>query len=183
MSSRATSSEPRVAAVRAGVRIQVVTVARMMVEAAVSIGAGVIAGSLLLVAFGLDSVIELLSGGILLRRLSVEARGSGAQLVEKAERRAARIVAVTLALLCLYVLASAVYGLVTQVKPAASPVGIAVSAAAVLIMPYLGLTKRRLAARLDSGALAGDAAESFTGSQRRGGAGRSPRAPQVQVPH
>ena len=100
----------------------------------------------LVVAFGLDSVIELLSGGILLWRLSVEARGSGAQLAEKAERRAARIVAATLALLCLYVRASAVYGLVTQAKPDASPVGIVVSAAAVLFMPYLGLTKRRLAA-------------------------------------
>lgn len=72
------------------------------------------------------------------------------------------MVAVTLGLLCLYVLGSAAYGLITQSKPDASPLGIAVSAAAVLVMPYLGVTKRRLAARLDSGALRGDAAESFT---------------------
>ena len=155
-------STSQAADVRAGVRVEVFTVAWMVVEAAVSIGAGVVAGSLLLVAFGLDSVIELVSGGILLWRLSVQARGGSAEQVERAERRAAWVVAVALALLCVYVLGSAIYGLLTQSKPDASPVGIAISAAAVLVMPWLGITKRRLATRLDSGAVRGDAASSFT---------------------
>lgn len=152
----------RAALVRAGVRIEYFTVAWMVVEAVVSIGAGVVAGSLLLIAFGLDSVIELVSGAILLWRLSVEARGSTLERVERAEHRAAWVVAVSLALLCLYVLVSAIFGLLTQAKPEGSLMGIAVSLAAVFVMPGLGLTKRRIAARIDSGALRGDAASSFT---------------------
>ena len=159
-------SEPaardRRAAVRAGVRVEVVTLVWMVVEAAASLGAGLVAGSLLLIAFGLDSVIELVTGGILLWRLSVEGRGGHAERVERAEGRAAWVVAVALTLLCVYVLASAVYGLITRARPEASVVGIGISAAAVVVMPGLGLTKRRLATRLGSGALRGDAASSFT---------------------
>ncbi len=159
----------RAALVRTGVHVEYFTVAWMVVEAVVSIGAGVLAGSLLLVAFGLDSVIELISGGILLWRLSVEARGSTLERVERAEHRAAWVVAVSLALLCIYVLASCIYvlasaifGLVTQAKPEGSLIGIAISLAAVFVMPGLGITKRRIAARINSGALRGDAASSFT---------------------
>jgi divalent metal cation (Fe/Co/Zn/Cd) transporter len=75
--------------VRTGVRIEIFTVIWMVVEAAVSIGAGILAGSALLIAFGLDSVIELVSGAILLWRLLVEARGEDAEHIERAERRAA----------------------------------------------------------------------------------------------
>lgn len=152
----------RAALVRSGVRVEYFTVAWMVVEAVVSIGAGVLAGSLLLVAFGLDSVIELVSGSILLWRLSVQATGGAAERVERAEQRAAWVVAISLSLLYVYVLGSALVGLVTHTKPESAPVGIAVAAAAVLVMPWLGVTKRRLAARLDSGALRGDAASSFT---------------------
>ena len=148
--------------VRAGVRVEVVTVIWMVIEAGVSISAGILAGSLLLTAFGIDSVIELVSGGILLWRLSIQANGGASERVVRAERRAAWVVAVSLALLCVYVLGSAIFGLLTRSKPEISPVGIAVSAAAVLVMPWLGVTKRRLATRLDSGALRGDAASSFT---------------------
>ena len=147
---------------RAGVRIEIITVVWMVAEAAVSLGAGIVAGSLLLVAVGADSVIELISGGILLWRLSVQARDTDAERVERAERRAAWVVTIALALLCIYVLASVFYGLLARVQPEASPVGIAIAAAAVLVMPWLGITKRHLALSLDSGALRGDAASSFT---------------------
>jgi divalent metal cation (Fe/Co/Zn/Cd) transporter len=147
---------------RAGVRIERFTVLWMLVEATVSISAGLVAGSLLLTAFGLDSVIELVSGGILLWRLSVAAGGGTTERVERAERRAAWVVAVSLGLLSVYVLASAIYGLVTRAMPDRSLVGIAISTATVLVMSWLGIVKRRLAARLDSGALRGDAASSFT---------------------
>lgn len=160
--SRELSARERQVAVRVGVRIEVFTLAWMVVEAAVSIGAGVVAGSLLLVAFGLDSVIELATGGILLWRLAIEARGGDVEQVEHAEGRAGWVVAVALALLCVYVLASSVYGLVTRLRPESSVVGIGISAAAVVVMPGLGIIKRRLAARLDSGALRGDAASAFT---------------------
>ena len=86
----------RAAQVRTGVRIEIFTVIWMVVEAAVSIAAGILAGSALLVAFGLDSVIELVSGAILLWRLLVEARGEDAEQIEGAERRAAWVVSVAL---------------------------------------------------------------------------------------
>lgn len=152
----------QVAEVRDGIRLEVFTVVWMVIEAAVSIGAGVVAGSLLLTAFGIDSVIELVSGGILLWRLSVQARGGASERVERAERRASWVVSISLALLCVYVLVSAIYGLLTRSKPDASLVGIGMAAVAALVMPWLGVTKRRLAARLDSAALRGDAASSFT---------------------
>ena len=152
----------RVTLVRTGVRIELFTVLWMVVEAAVSIGAGLLAHSALLTAFGVDSVVELLSGAILLWRLSVEARDGTTDQVERAERRAAWVVAIALGLLCLYVLITAVYGLLTRSHPDSSLIGIAISIAAVIVMPGLGLSKRRLAARLNSAALRGDADSSFT---------------------
>ena len=152
----------RAALVRTGVRIEIFTVLWMVVEAAVSLGVGVLARSALLVAFGIDSVVELVSGAILLWRLSVEARGETTEQVERAEQRAAWVVAVSLALLCVYVLATAVYGLITRSRPDISLVGIAVSIAALVVMPGLVLSKRRLATRLESAALRGDADSSFT---------------------
>lgn len=152
----------RAAQVRASVQIEVFTIVWMSIEAVVSIGAGVWAGSALLIAFGLDSVIELVSGAILLWRLALEARGETTEHVERAEQRAAWVVALALVLLCLYVLLTALYGLITHARPEGSLVGILIAVAAVVVMPLLGVTKRRLAARLQSGALRGDAANSFT---------------------
>src|SRR5207244_7147793 len=83
----------------------------MTVEAIVSVGAGLLARSLLLTAFGLDSVIELITGSILLWRLRVETRGGSPAGVVAAERRAQQVTAVALVLLCLYVLATAVVDL------------------------------------------------------------------------
>ena len=152
----------RAADLRTGVRVEVFTVVWMVVEAAVSVGAGLLARSALLTAFGIDSVIELVSGAILLWRLAVEARGEDTEHIERAEHRAAWVVALSLALLCLYVLVTAIYGLVTQAHPDSSLAGILISTAALIVMPGLGTIKRRLATRLDSAALRGDAASSFT---------------------
>jgi len=148
--------------VRAGVRIEVITVAWMVVEMGVSIAAGIAAGSALLIAFGLDSLIELVSGGMLLWRLGVESRGGDVERVKRAEKQAERVVAVTLALLCVYVLVSAVYGLAVHATPENSPLGIGVAAGAVIAMPYLAAVKRRIADRIHSEALAGDAVNSIT---------------------
>lgn len=148
--------------VRRGLQVEVFTVIWMVIEAAVSLGAGIAAGSILLAAFGLDSVIELISGAVLLWRLSVEANGGDAERVERVEHGASWVVAITLALLCVYVLVTSVAGLVTRAKPEASPVGIAIALAAVVVMPWLGIIKRRIAGRIESDALRGDATESFT---------------------
>jgi divalent metal cation (Fe/Co/Zn/Cd) transporter len=149
-------------AVRTGVRIEVITIVWMVIEAAIAIGAGILARSVLLTAFGVDSVIELGAGGVLLWRLLTEARGGLLERVERAENRAAWITGGGLALLCAYVVASAALGLLGHNKAEASTVGIALSVAAVVGMPILAWRKRAIAARINSAALRGDAACSIT---------------------
>jgi divalent metal cation (Fe/Co/Zn/Cd) transporter len=152
----------RATEIRSGIQIEVITTLWMVIEMAVAIGAGIAARSILLTAFGIDSLIELISGSILLWRLLVENRGGDLESVERAEHRAAWIVAITLGLLCAYVFISSAYGLITHSKPENSIIGIGVSAAAILIMPYLVVTKRRISKRIKSEALAGDATNSIT---------------------
>ena len=151
----------RAAGIRSGIQIEVITVIWMTIEMAVAIGAGIAVGSILLTAFGIDSLIELISGGILLWRLRVESRGGDMTQVEQAESSAAWVVAITLGLLCVYVLITAVYSLLVRSKPESSILGIGVSAAAVLIMPFLAVAKRRVSSRIQSEALAGDAINSI----------------------
>ena len=131
-------------------------------ESTIALAAGVIAGSALLTAFGLDSVIELLSGSVLLWRLSVEARGADVERVKMVEHRATWFAVVMLALLCLYVLVTSIVGLAAHSKPGSSAAGIVITVAAVIVMPWLGVSKRRIATRIGSDALRADAAESFT---------------------
>ncbi len=150
------------AALKTGVRIEIATVVWMLIEAAVAVGAGVAARSVLLTAFGFDSVIELLSGGVLLWRLSVEAGGGGLERVEKIERQAEQMSAVLLSLLCLYLVSTVVLGLLFHVEPEKSTAGILVSAAAAVAMPVLAWSKRRVNVELQSPALRADIAESVT---------------------
>ena len=152
----------RVAAVRAGVRLEVITVAWMAAEAVLAIGAGLAARSVLLTAFGFDSVIELLSGVTLLWRLSSEARGSTPRMMESIERRATVISAALLVLLSAYLLLVGLAGIVTRLHPEGSWLGVAVSAAAVLAMPLLAWRKTRANAVIASAALRADVAETIT---------------------
>jgi divalent metal cation (Fe/Co/Zn/Cd) transporter len=152
----------RASAVKRGVRLELVTVIWMTFEAALSIGAGIAARSLLLTAFGFDSVIELLSGAVLLRRLSAEARGATTEGVERLERRTVRISAVLLILLCAYVIATAIAGLAIRLRPQGSALGIAVAAAAVVVMPLLAFAKSRANRLIDSDSMRADIAETVT---------------------
>jgi divalent metal cation (Fe/Co/Zn/Cd) transporter len=149
-------------ALRAGVQVEIVTILWMVIEAAVAITAGMLARSVLLTAFGIDSVIELVTGGVLLWRLSTEARGGPVAGVERAEHRAAWVVGIGLVLLCLYIIGSAAVALLTRTAPDRSYAGIAMAVAAVIGMPLLAGRKRAIAARIDSAALRGDAACSIT---------------------
>ncbi len=152
----------RQAAVRVGVRLEVVTVVWMAAEAVLAIGAGIAARSVLLTAFGFDSVIELISGGTLLWRLSSEARSASSKRIEAVERRATRISAVLLVLLCAYVVLVGVAGLVARLQPEGSVLGVAVAAAAVVFMPLLAWRKRRANLVIGSSALRADIAETIT---------------------
>ncbi len=152
----------REAAIRAGVQIELVTIGWMVVEAIVAIGAGILAHSVLLLAFGIDSVIELITGGTLLWRLSTEARGGTLLRVEQAENRAAWITGVGLIALCLYVVATSALSLLGHNHPDESIPGIVLAIAALGIMPILVWRKRSIAEQLNSSALRADAACSLT---------------------
>jgi divalent metal cation (Fe/Co/Zn/Cd) transporter len=152
----------RKADVQAGVRVEVVTVVWMTIEAVVAITAGVLAHSVLLTAFGLDSVIELVSGGALLWRLMTEARGRSDMRVQRAENRAAWIAGIGLAGLCVYIVVTSGLSLWQHNHPDASAAGIGLAAAALLLMPVLVWQKRKIATRINSAALRADAACSLT---------------------
>ena len=147
--------------VRRALVLEAATLAWMVVEAAVAIGAGVAARSVALTTFGLDSLIELASAGVLVWRLRVEFGSGDGERVAIAERRATRLAGGGLLLLCVYVLATSALSLLSNTHAGGSIVGIAVSGAAVLVMPLLGMSKRRLAAGLNSAALRADAAETI----------------------
>jgi divalent metal cation (Fe/Co/Zn/Cd) transporter len=148
-------------ALREGVRLEVFAVAWMAIEAVIAIGAGVAARSVLLTAFGLDSAIELLSGVTLLWRLTAETRGADLERVEAVERRATRLSAVLLVLLSVCVLITSVAGLLARLAPHESWLGIAVSAAAVIVMPLLAWRKRAVNRSIESSALRADIAETI----------------------
>jgi divalent metal cation (Fe/Co/Zn/Cd) transporter len=134
--------------VRRGRSLEWVTIAYNGAEAALSIGAGVAAGSVSLLSFGLDSVIETISGSAVLWRLHDNR--------ERAETVARRISGWSLVALALYIAVESVHGLVTRERPDRSFLGIAIAATSVVVMPLLARAKRRVAAALDSGAVHAD---------------------------
>ena len=136
------------------------TAAWMLLEATVAIGAGVSAGSLSLIAFGADSLIELASAGVVLWRLNLEMR-RGMEFPESIERRASRIAGVLLFALAAYVIASAAYGLWRQQGQEFSASGFVLTVLAIPTMLVLAKAKIRVADQIGSGALRADAVESI----------------------
>ena len=148
--------------IRLGIKVEILSILWMVIEMGISIGAGIAAKSILLIAFGVDSLIELISAGFLLWRLRLESQQKNSSQGMDAEHKATWGVAISLGLLCVYVLVTAVYGLLTRSKPEISILGIGISSAAVLIMPLLAISKRRISNQIHSDALAWDAVNSIT---------------------
>jgi len=141
------------AVVHRGKRLEILTVAWNSVEAVIGLLAGLAAGSIALVGFGLDSVIEVSSGVVLLWRLrAAQQAGRG----ERAERIALRLVGVSFLALAAYVAADAVWSLLRQEVPEESRIGMALAVLSLIVMPLLARAKRRVAARLGSAALRAD---------------------------
>jgi len=147
--------------VRQAFRLEWLTIGWMTIEAAVAIASGLAAHSLTLLAFGIDSVIELISAGVLIWRLAAELR-HGQAFSERAERVASRIGGALLFALAAYVVASAAWGLWTREGQAFSWPGLTVTAAAIPIMYALARRKLAVAEQLASRALRADAIESIT---------------------
>jgi len=146
--------------IRQAFRLEWLTIGWMAVEAAVAVVSGVAAGSVTLIAFGLDSLIELASAGVLIWRLSHELR-FGREVSEAAERFARRIAGGLLFALAAYVVAAAVWSLWRGEGADFSSPGLLVALVAIPIMLVLARRKLALADRLGSRALRADAAESI----------------------
>ena len=123
------------------------SIAWNVIEAAVALTAGIVAGSISLVGFGLDSVVEVSASAALAWRLSREGAGACTQ---PDDRRATRLVAISFAALGAYVGVEAVRSLAAGEHPDASGVGIALAIASLLVMPVLARAKRRVAPVLGS---------------------------------
>ena len=153
MSTEAMSGESaRAASVRRGRALEYLTIGWNSLEGLIAIGAGLFAGSIALVGFGVDSVIEVSSGAALLWRLHLDSP----ERRERAEQVALKLVGVSFLALAAYVAFNAVKSLVYREVPEASYVGIALAALSLAVMPLLARAKRRVAAEIGSRALQAD---------------------------
>jgi divalent metal cation (Fe/Co/Zn/Cd) transporter len=151
----------REALIRDAFKLEWLTIGWMSVEALVGLASGVAAGSLALMAFGLDSLIELASAGALIWRLTVELR-HGQVFSENAERLASRIAGGLLFALAAYVAIAALLSLGTQQGETFSWPGFIVALAAIPSMRYLARRKIAIANKIGSRALRADAMEAVT---------------------
>lgn len=156
------ATSPHMEQVRLGVWIELASLLWMVIEASVAISIGFATHSVSLQGFGIDSVIELIAGGVLLWRLSLEHRGGSLEAVEQAERRASWVVALGLFALALYIVYDSVFSFLTKSRAESSVWGIGLAIAATIIMPVLWQGKLRVARRIGSTALKADAVCSVT---------------------
>lgn len=128
----------------------------MTLEGALAVTAGLLAGSIALVGFGIDSAIEGLASVVIIWRFSGARR-----LSDEAERRAQRLVAVQFLLLAPYVGQEAVRSLLAAERPDASWVGIGLAASSLIVMPALGRAKQAIGRRLGSAATASEGTQNL----------------------
>jgi divalent metal cation (Fe/Co/Zn/Cd) transporter len=150
---RATGTANREVYVRRGERLEYFTIGYNTLEGVTSIVAGLIARSVSLVGFGLDSLIEVTSGAALLWRLHHDLDLSRREQVERA---ALRTVGACFIALALYILYESGSMLIRHVPPKRSIFGIVIAAISVIVMPLLARAKRRVARQIGSGAMHAD---------------------------
>jgi len=142
-----TQENPGAAIVRRGRRLEYLTIGWNSLEAIISIGAGIVAGSIALVGFGIDSVIEVSSGAVLLWRLV-----SG----EHREQLALKLVGFSFLALAAYVAIDALTTLWFREAPEKSYVGIGLAILSLIVMPLLASAKRKVASSIKSQAMHAD---------------------------
>jgi divalent metal cation (Fe/Co/Zn/Cd) transporter len=142
--------------VKKGIWIELISILWMIVEAGVAIGSGLLAHSLVLVAFGADSITELIAGSVLLWRLIIEADGASLDRVEQAEKISSWVVGTALLLLAVYIFLASAYKLWTHQSAESSSLGIGLAVASGVIMPFLSWAKKRIGAEIGSTALRAD---------------------------
>jgi divalent metal cation (Fe/Co/Zn/Cd) transporter len=149
----------RVDGLRRGIALEYVSLAYNVLESVVGLAAGTVAGSVALIGFGLDSVVESSSAAILIWRFRTETHGRRSS--EDAERSAVRLVAIAFFALAAYIGGRAGLDLVAQSRPDDSPVGIALAVASLIVMPWLVARKRKLAVEIYSRSLKADSTQTL----------------------
>jgi divalent metal cation (Fe/Co/Zn/Cd) transporter len=125
-----------------------------VIEAVIAIAAGIVAGSIALVGFGLDSVVEVSSGLIILWQFRH-------RLPETREQQALRLMAVSFFALAGYVAFESLRALLSGHDPEPSPVGIGLAIASLLVMPFLSWAQRRTGRALGSNAVVADSTQTL----------------------
>jgi divalent metal cation (Fe/Co/Zn/Cd) transporter len=144
----------RVATARRGRRLEYFTIAWNTLEGIVAVIAGMVAGSISLVGFGIDSFIEVTSGAALLWRMSVDA---DVHRRERNERLALRIVGLCFVALAAYIAYESIGDLTRRQAPEHSIPGIVLACVSLLVMPLLSRAKRKVGTALGSAAMHADA--------------------------
>jgi divalent metal cation (Fe/Co/Zn/Cd) transporter len=132
------------------------TIGYNVVEGVVAIAAGAAAGSVALVSFGLDSAVEVLSAVAVTWQFA-----GGGRFAEQRERRTLRFIAVAFFALAAYVVVDSVRALAGGTDPDASPVGIVLAAASLVVMPVLTVAKRRTGRALGSASVMADSTQTL----------------------
>ena len=140
-----------------GLWLEYFTVGYNIVEGFVSIGSGIIAGSVALISFGLDSFIESISGGVLIWRLKYNLEDKKKE--EEIERKAVKYVAYSFFILAFYVAYEAIKKLYLNEMPEGSLMGIIIASLSIIIMPFLASQKRKVGEKIGSKALVADSKE------------------------
>jgi divalent metal cation (Fe/Co/Zn/Cd) transporter len=154
------SPAPRTTSVTRALRLEYLTVGWNIVEGIAALAAAIIAKSVAILGFGLDSFVECASALVMIWRLRAErAHGLTSKQLELVEHRARRLVASSLLLLAFYVTFDALRALWTRNKPSFSAVGTGLLVLSIAIMLWLARAKRRVARQLGSEALAADASQ------------------------
>ncbi len=135
-------------------RLSAISIAWSGLAGSVAVYAALVSGSLSLLGFGADAVIDSIASVVLVWRFMVEARQP--HRADRVERAAERVVGLALIALALYLAFGAIRALATQAHPETSLVSLALLLASAIVLPPLAIAKYRVAARLGSGALRAD---------------------------
>lgn len=146
---------------RIALALLLLTVVYNIAEAGVALWSGVLARSVVLVGFGLDSVIECAAAGVLLWRLRLEWRGADARELEAAEHRVHRFIGATFLLLAAYVVAQTLWTVLVGAAPEESRLGILLALVSLVVMPLVAWGKLRAAREVGSPALRAEAKETL----------------------
>jgi divalent metal cation (Fe/Co/Zn/Cd) transporter len=133
------------------------TIGYNVVEGIIAVSAGVVAGAVSLIGFGVDSAIEVAAATVVWVRLLAAVRGDEPD--EAKERRALKLIAVTFFALAAYVVFEGARDLITGEAPNTSIVGIAITGVSIIVMPWLARAKRRAGEQMGSQLVIADAAE------------------------